>query len=404
MKANSFLLTAILFVTVILVLITGCEYNVSEPLWYQPYNAAPSPVISQVIPSEATPGVNTITIEGVNFKTDTSTTWVNFDNTPAEILSITTNSITVRRPNIASDSCKIKIIPHNAIEEAIYSPYKVSKVMEKYGGFLAGAQLGIVAVDNQENLYVVETISKDIHKVTPAGDNTLLKGTGNISKAPYDGKIGPDGNLYVTENNRAVDKVDLATGDVTRWTQLPSGKVVRFCDFGSNGFFYAGGAKTGIVILPFDLSADATVTTDYTSDEIEAIRFYNDYLYVVSKPNNSVEPVKIYKHAVNQDGSIGTQEEVFDMNSIGDSSVVIGLTFGSDGKMFIATNSAGNAMRVVDPSGSVDTFYKGILRPYCVNIYWGSGDYLYMINGDTIAGEEWTVYRINMGQAGAPYY
>jgi WD40 repeat protein len=402
MKSKRVLMILLLFITATFIFIAGCKYDVSEPLWYQPYTTPPTPAITQVTPAEATPGINRITILGENFLIGTGTTTVSFNNTPAEIISVSENSITVRRPNIVSDSSKIKVIVHDALSEPVYGPYKVSPVIEQYGSFLTGVQLGVVAVDNSENLYVVETLSRDVHKVTPDGENTVIS---TATRAPFDGKIGPDGNLYLTENNRAVDKVDFASGATARWIQLPSGKVVKFCDFGSNGFFYAGGSKTGIVIVPFDLSKDPVSTTDYLTDDIEAIRVYNGYIYVASKPLNSFNPAVIYKHQVNADGSIGSQEKVFDMNSIQDSSVVSGLTFSTDGMMFIATSSADNTMIAVDPAdNSTDVYYKGILRPYCASIYWGNGDYLYMINGNSTSGEVWNVYRIDMGKKGAPYY
>lgn len=403
MKSNRVLMIILLFIVVSSFLfVSGCKYNVSAPLWDQPYNAPPAPVITQVTPPEAAPGVNMITIQGENFIIGSDTTIVNFDNTAAEIISISANSITVRRPNIVSDSSKIKVIVHDAISEPIYSPYKVYPVIGQYGGFLTGVELGAVAVDNSENIYVIETVTKNIHKVTPDGDNTVI---GKATRAPTDAKIGPDGNLYLTENNRAVDKVDLTTGNAERWVQMPSGKVVKFCDFGSNGFFYAGGSKTGIVLVPFDLSQDPVSTDVYSTDDIEAIRFYNGYLYVVSKPLNSLEPAIIYKNQINPDGSIGSQEEVFDMNSIQDSSVVTGLTFSADGKMFIATNSSNNTLIIVDPAtNTTDIFYKGIIHPYCASMQWGSANYLYMINGNTTEGETWTVYRIDMGTKGAPYF
>ena len=192
MKSKRVLMIILLFITATFIFIAGCKYNVSEPLWYQPFDTPPTPAITQVTPAEATAGVNRITIQGENFIIGTGTTTVNFDNTPAEIISVSENSITVRRPNIVSDSSNIKVIVHDALSEPVYGPYKVSPVIEQYGGFLTGVQLGVVAVDNSENVYVVETISRDVHKVTPDGNNTVIS---TATRSPFDGKIGPDGNL-----------------------------------------------------------------------------------------------------------------------------------------------------------------------------------------------------------------
>jgi len=50
----------------------------------------------------------------------------------------------------------------------------------------------------------------------------------------------------------------------------------------------------------------------------------------------------------------------------------------------------------------LDYYYKAILPSYCKKIYWGSQNYLYMITGDTEAGADWTVYRVDMGTTGTP--
>ncbi|MGD8781223.1 MAG: hypothetical protein PVH88_19945 [Ignavibacteria bacterium] len=48
-------------------------------------------------------------------------------------------------------------------------------------------------------------------------------------------------------------------------------------------------------------------------------------------------------------------------------------------------------------TSEMEYFYKSILPPYVKSFAWGSGEYIYMITGDTDAGETWTVYRVDMG-------
>lgn len=401
MKANRFLVPAVFLIILPLILITGCKYNVTEPLWDQPYKAPVAPKITQVIPAEAGGGVNKITINGENLIVNSDTTWVYFNNTPANVISISATSIVVYRPNVVSDSCTIKIIPHDAIQEAVYKPYKITSVVEDYGGFLQNVQLSVLAVDKNENIYVVETLSKSIHKVTPDGTNSVI---GKSSYSPYDGKIGPDGNLYLTEKSRVIDEIDVSTGKTSRYTLLPSGFVAKYLDFGSNNFVYCGGARTDLIYFPFDLSAQPVKTGFYKDDDIQAIRFYNGYLYVATINSNN-EPAKIWKDKVNSDGSLGSKEMVFDLNSIPDSAQVTGITFGSDGNMYISTFSDQYPVIILNPStNSTDVLYKGIIPPYCAGIYWGPGNYLYSINGNTTTSETWKVYRIDMGKKGAPYY
>ncbi|UCE05206.1 MAG: hypothetical protein JSW07_16525, partial [bacterium] len=219
-----------------------------------------------------------------------------------------------------------------------------------------------------------------------------------------DASIGPDGNLYLLENNRAIDKVDLTVNTVTRWTRLPSGKVVKFGDFGNNGYFYAGGTRTDLLIIPFDLSSTPVSAGFYATDEIFAIRVYNAYVYVVSRLYGSQDPVKIWRHPIEADGSVGSQELVLDWSTTGEfaSRTIKSITISANGVMYIATDSP-DPILIIDPKTmTVDFFYKNIVPAYCKHFCWGNETYLYMISGDTNFEQEWTVYRIDMGTTGAP--
>ncbi len=398
MKAYKLIIVTF-FMAVLIVGMTGCEYEVEEPLWDKDFAETPTPVITQIEPAQAaTPGVNYVTIRGENFAGVPDTNGVYFGATPAEIVQKSATAITVRRPNLATDSCTVKVVSDSALVVAKFGPYRIDPVLEQYGSFLENLILSVVAVDSAENLYVVETDSKKIHKVAPNGDKTII---GKASRSPYDARIGPDGNLYLVEKNRAIDKVDLTTGEVTRWTRLPSGKVVKFGDFGSNGYFYTGGTKTDLVIVTPDFSV--TYAGFYATDEILAIRVYSGYVYVASRTSGSQYPAKIWRHTIDSTGNVGDQKPVIDMSTTVElSSLLIrAITFSSNGIMYIATDSP-DPILVVDPATKkVDFFYKGILPSYCKQFYWGSGNYLYMICGDTNLGEEWTVYRVDTGTTGA---
>lgn len=413
MKANRFLLSTVLFISASLAFVSGCKYNVSQPLWDQPYKAPATPQITSVDPpSEAKPGVSTITIHGHNFivaASDTAvsdSTIVYFGTTQADVVSMDSTTIVVLRPNLVSNSCTIKVAPHNAIVEATYGPYKIDPVYESYGGFLQNLQLGGITVDGAENLYVGETTSKYIHKITPDGNNTVI---GTATNGPTDAQIGPDGNLYLTENNRKIDSVNLATNTVKTWTQLPPGKAVKVGDFGPDGYYYTGGPKTDLCIVPPNHPATLTAAQiklagSYATDEILAIRVYNGYVYVASRPNGTQTPAKIWRNQTIAD-SVGSQELVLDMGATAFASdLVTDIAFSSAGTMFIGTASVADPILIVDPATSkVDNFYKGIVPPYCNGFTWSkTSTYLYLISGNTAAAATWTVYRLDMGIPGAP--
>lgn len=411
MKTREFLLFAVVLVAAVAVTVTGCKYKVTEPLWDQPYTPPASPTITSIDPpSEATPGINTITIYGHNLVVtvpDTLTpdsTVVYFGSIAATIMSADSTRIVVYRPNtIGTDT--IKVVPHNAIAVATYAPYTIDTVVERYGGFLQDLQLGAIAVDNSENLYVVESIKKLVHKVTPDGNNTVLGG-GNLTTSfqPFDAVVGPDGNLYVTENNRAIDSINTAAETRTRWVQMPSGKVVRYGDFGPGGYFYTGGVRTDLCILPPNPSASSTdvkLAGSYADDEILAVRVYNGYVYVASRPYGTQDPAIIWRNQILSD-NVGPRQMVIDMGAtaFGDAPLT-GMAFSSTGAMVIATNSQDPLLAADPATGAVTAFYKGILPPYCGGIAWSRhSTFLYLISGDTEAGQTWTVYRVDMGMTG----
>ncbi len=292
MKAQRFSIIALFMIVSLTTLILGCKYDVAEPLWDKPYGAATTATISSIEPAQAPPGVNFITIHGTNFTgaidtavvrneyVDTTIVYngVYFDNVQAEVIEYSSTSIKVLRPNLATDSCTVKVVPSHALVAARFGPYKITSVVQRYGSFLDNLPLSVVAVDNAENLYVVETDSRNVFKVTPAGQKTLL---GVATRAPTDARVGPDGRLYMPGNNRSIDVVDPSTGQVGRWTQLPSGRVVKFCDFDASGYFYAAGTRSQLVVVAPNLTA--TSTGLYASDDVLGVRVYNGYLYLAVK-------------------------------------------------------------------------------------------------------------------------
>ncbi|MEG8946490.1 IPT/TIG domain-containing protein [Rosettibacter firmus] len=391
--------TIFLSIIVIIKFLTACKYDVAEPMWDKEFNDAPIPKITQVIPTQASPGVNTITIQGENL--DVNGTTVYFDNITAEMVSVTPDKIVVRRPNLVTEGCYIKVVPNQALVVAKYGPYKIDKVLDKYGSFLENLQLSAIAVDKNENVFVIETASRNIIKVSPDGQKSTV---GVASRAPTDAKFGPDGKLYMCGNNRSIDMTDVNTGVTKDWLRLPAGKVVKFGDFDQNGYFYTGGTRTDLVIIAPDLSLSYAGL--YSGDEILAIRVFNNYVYLASRKSGTQEPAKIWRHPILNPGSLGQRELVFDFSTSSEfsSRAVRNIAFSSDGKMFIATDSP-NPLLILDLStNQIDYFYKGIIPPYCKQFHWGNGNYLYLIIGDTAAGQEWTVYRVDMGMVSAPYY
>ena len=403
MKAHSYLMMVTLFLAALSGLIfTSCKYDVAEPLWDQNYTLPPSPTINSVEPSgEAAPGVNTITIHGdgfvgipnngVYFEIPETTTVV------AEIVEVTPTSITVRRPNLVAQSANIKINSDSAGTVVKYGPYKIDPVFTQYGSFLENLQLGCLSVDASENIYSIEYVSRMIWKVNSAGQKLLVD---TAARAPTDSKIGPDGNLYLLGSNRSIERLNLQTNELEAWYRLSANRQLRFGDFDENGNLYAGGVRTDLWVIHPD-STDAAASI-YASDEILCVRNSGGYIYVVSRTAGETYPSRIYRHTYDASGSLGTQELVLDLGTTAqfDTLTITSLAFTSDGKMIISTD-APNPLLVFNPAnGNIDYFYKSILPPYCKQLAWGTGNYLYTIVGNTAPAQNWTIYRVDMGMNG----
>jgi hypothetical protein len=150
---------------------------------------------------------------------------------------------------------------------------------------------------------------------------------------------------------------------------------------------------------------------NFQPDVILDVRVYNDYVYIVdstknptaTKPSKSIQRCKI--DYVNH--TVGSPELVIDWNTTGEyaSRLITGITFSSDGKMYVATNSPYPILIVDLNTNNVSTLYKDILPSYCKQFFWGNGNYLYIITGNTAnPAVDWTLYRVDTGFNGAPFY
>jgi hypothetical protein len=401
MKAHRFLMIMTLLLTALLgLVVTSCEYDVAEPQWDKDYTLASSPVISGVEPAgEAAPGVNTITIHGEGFVGISNTNGVYFEvpettTVLAEIVEMTPTFIIVRRPNLATQSANIKINSDSAGLVVKYGPYRIDPVLQQYGSFLENLQLGSIAVDNAENLYVTEYVSRLIRKVTVDGQKSVVD---TVTRPPTDSRVGPDGHLYVLESNRLVERLNLQSGEVEPWHRLSANRQLRFGDFDANGNLYAGGVRTDLWVIHQD-STSATADV-YASDEILSVRESSGYIYVAARTANETYPSRIYRHTYDASGTLGAQELVLDLGTTAqfDTLAITSLAFSSDGKIIISTD-APNPLLVFNPAnGSLDYFYKSILPPYSKQLAWGNQNYLYTIIGNTTPAQNWTVYRVDMG-------
>ncbi|MFC1569479.1 IPT/TIG domain-containing protein [bacterium] len=391
----------ILFILMsVLLVMTGCEYDVAQPHWEQEHENPSAVAITAIEPADgAIAGVNTIKIMGENFADDMTRNHVYFDNVEAEIMESSTIEISVRRPNLVSDASVVKVVSYDALVVATHSPYPIASVQATYGNFLENLALATIATDGDNNLYVVETASRNIFKITPDGDKSQVGvAAGNVS----DMKISPDGKLLILFNDTEIHQVnpDAAIDTAVVWTEVT--KRVKYGDFDENGNFYVASKSSDLIVIKASDMSSSQIGV-YARDEIFCVRVFNGYVYVLVELRSGEPELAIWRHAIlDADGNLGDQELVLDWLETGvfAESEPTSFTFDKDGNLFVATDYDSPIM-IMDTNGQVEPFYKDILPGPAKQIVWGTDTHLYMIwDGDP----DKTVLQVDMGIQGAPYY
>lgn len=432
MKTMNVLRVSLLITAIVLCAVPACKYDVAEPLWYQQKEELPIPKITSVTPTQATAGVNYITIVGENFQGALDTvavfnpsldstvgfaySGVYFSGVKVDIKSFSATSITVYRPNLIADSCTITIVPRKALVPATYSFGKIEAVAEAFGDFVEAIPLSTVVVDDNENVYVCERNTNwRMWIVTPSNTKTQFTFTGSTTRRIMtDTKFTNDyKTLCCFSNNslREIQKVDMQTGAVSRYTQMPSPRIVTTGDFDSQGYLYVGGSKTDLCSVPPNPPASLTAAQiktagSYTTDDILTIRVCTlgstEYVYVAARQSATTLPVKIYRHPLTGSGTIGSRELVVDLAGTPFSTrKVTGIHVTSSGKVFLVTDAA-NPLLVYDGT-SLDYFYKEIVPPKGQHSVWGTMNSMYMVSYDSTNTDKtklWNVVKINMGETG----
>ena len=185
------------------------------------------------------------------------------------------------------------------------------------------ANLGALAIDNQNNIYVGDFGNSRIRKITPSGVVTTLVTIDN----PYGICIDPAGtNLYAVGQSRRVFKVEIATGQIT----LIAGNSSQgnTDGIGTNASFN----------LPFGVVVDPT----------------NTYLYVSDFSNNNIRRVTLATTQVSQFAGSGNSNFADGTGSAASFNAPIGMQCDSSGNIYLADHY-NNRIRKITPNAVVTT-------------------------------------------------
>jgi hypothetical protein len=394
----------ILIACMAVLVMTGCEYDAPTAMFYQKQPEYPTATITGITPETAVAGENYINIMGENFAPVLTDNQVFFDNVKVDLVEGTTTSLTVRRPSASGDSITVKVVSYGTELVAEFSPYKITPVFGQYGNILAGNSPIAVAVDDEDNVYLMFRTSgvttSLVQKFTPGGERV------DVGIAPVfagDAVIAPNGKLtYFRNNNKIIRQMDLTTGISD--TMITMSKNIAFGDFDENGNLYTGGKKSDLISVTPALTEKTSGF--YLKDEIFYIRVFGSYVYVLASlaaPDASTPALGIFRHTIDMSGNMGARELVFDWASAGEdytASIPSSFTVSAAGILYVASDNANPFIKMDLETKEVDILYKDIISAPVIAMDWGGAGYLYYIKGATDADATVSLMRIDMGEAG----
>jgi hypothetical protein len=421
----------ILYLLFGIILLFGCKDD-PAPSLFDPnaYQAAFNdvPEISSIAPAESSyAGVGNLIITGKNFNPNEPVAVNNRvefihagDFAVGDILSTSSNEITVKSPVLVGDSIQVRVWSSGA------DPYS-----EKYYYRLKAAVAVLSVVDPKQ-------VEANYHSVAVSADGKILIAVENLGTATTKGAIkvvDPDGNVEATHGISAqiVEGVKYGPGNKAYFTfAVGRAKQIRTVDLASG----AEATFSNVSVVPKDLDFDPdqnvwvvgrqAATTLYPSDVIsinadgsgaqvaatfdvflQTVRIFseggNNYVYVAGYNTDTGEE-KIWRNMIKADGTLEAPEVVLDVAAAtwleGN---VQSVTFSAAGTMYIGTTSAPDAIFKYDPaSDSHEVLYPGLLAANFPYISWDNGIFMYAVQ--QLVGGTTKILKIDLGETGAPYY
>jgi len=415
---TSIVLAALIFIIVLF--FWGCNQvdNVS-PLYSQTFSNTADPQIVSISPADsAFAGIDELTITGHNFPTDSKQLLVYFNTTVATILSVDSNKIVVKAPNIVKDSISIKIDKLvNALKISNVLSYKLISATQTIKEFSTGNRPYMITLDNSANLYYSSTlnsVSEGVIKITPDGvaSEYAKKGGETFYSAL---KFAKTDGLLGSRKVTAIFKVAQGAVPVVYLSGFSSA-IVDF-DYDANGSIWAVSSQDQIYRIN---PATKDKKTFSRVGLFRVCRVYNGFLYAAGQKSSSDKSEIVWRFPIVNADSIGVAEVYFDFSAAGYSSVVTpvtiqGITFSQDGFLYIGNDGAEPIIIVNPTDKSSAPLFPGVLNPTKKNkliaLFWGEGYYLYYVR-QIINTDDKTVplplsdaiIKVNTRKFGAPYF
>ena len=391
----------------------GCKNDTAPSLFDPNDQSNPAPVVRSIAPADsALAGASEITLTGENFSAKKEDNIVYFDTAPVEILAASATQLTVKSPNIISDSVKIRIAVLGAEKFSATVRYKLKAAVAPFGkiedpGYTANRDAlrayGI-DVDLEGNIYLSteQTISglvnSRIKKIAPNGVTTNLATTTFLRANAL--RIGPGNTLYALyRTGRLRNIVTFSPAGVqTPFVSLPGNATddVRDMDFDANGNLWVT-IGTDIYLIKPNQAISRALTT---ADTLSALRVYNGFVYFAGR-NKTLPEEKVWRSRIDGE-TLAAKEVVLDVAAASwlNGRSVISLTFSESGDIYIGTTHPSGMFVVRGNNGEV--LYPGLIAPSIYALSWSNGNLVYAVR--QINANLSQLLKIDAAQKGAPYH
>lgn len=417
------------FVGISLFIATACENDITDGLDSRITKSNDPPMIESVSPEgKALSGVSEITIVGSNFSSVIEENLVTFGNgNVAKILEASPTRLLIKAPlvSIPADSDGIRVdirvaVVGSELPSTMFKYELLETLKELYVDQLAPNQYYGLCVDKNKNIYssaysLKPRVYKGEYLLPFKGEPVLYnkKDFTHFSSL----KFGPDGIIL----GARADKVQALFQIVPNakpevYVILPNNTQVIDFDVDDQKNIWVGGVGGKI----FSISYPSKQIKEFVfTGSVNAVRVYKDgsqtYLFT-SVVRGGVE--KIYRSAINVDGSLGTEEVYFDLSTIYNSGVATrAITFSEDGVLFVGNNGI-NPVITIDKNKSVKNLYPELLKADLFNsqkldelisFSWGPDDDLYIVRKREQEFKQsqesfQNIVRVLTQRRGAPYY
>lgn len=379
--------------------LAACDSGEGSSLYDPDAGTGPAPVISSVSPEGTVlAGIDVITIEGQNFSDDPALVRVVFDDqqgnsATGRVLSASPTRLEVQTPNLPNAALRVRVAVVGARDYSNAVPLPLSPALTIVGAIDPNRGESPRALGNGDDgsLYAtlyVEGAAAGILRFAPDGTRSTYSTEGTLwtGLAP-----AADGTLFGVRQNRGVYTVPAGASSTVTVRSIPSGNTLRDVAAAGDGTFWTGGTNTNVdarALYRFDAAGTVTATVPF-GEPVTSLTVADGALYVASVTTDagSVVDSKVWRFPLTPDG-LGAGEVLLDVTAqfgagVGANAVAVA----ADGTVFVATNAA-DPLLTVSPDGTAAPLYPGILPSPLVDLAWGTGEVLYLLQGLTPAEVE----------------